>query len=231
MKASWGEGQFWLTREERLSTMTSKKIDKTAIIEENVQIGEGTTVWSGVHVRRDVRIGRDSIIGEKSYIAYDVKIGDFCKVNAFVYICNGVTLENGVMVGAHTTFTNDRFPRAANWDLTEILPGQGTEDLMRTVVKQGATLGAGVCVAPGITIGEFATVGLASVVIHDVGPHLLVAGNPARRLGYVCRCGWRIATFVHGPEFDLKEQGVPCGQCGSTLRWQVGGSIECVRGE
>ncbi len=205
-------------------------IHETAILEDDVVIGDGTRVYSDVHIRRGVKVGAHTIVGEKSYIAYDVKIGNFCKINAFVYICNGVTLEDGVMVGAHTTFTNDRFPRAANWDLDELLPSARTEEKMLTRVKRGATLGAGCCIAPGITIGEFAIVGMASVVIHDVGPHLLVAGNPARRLGYVCRCGWRVATFVHGPEYDLKEQGVRCGNCGSLLHWKAGGAIECVRG-
>jgi len=203
-------------------------IHPTAILEEDVRVGEGTRVWSEVHIRHGAQVGRECIIGEKTYIAYDVVIGDRCKINAFVYICNGVTLEDGVMVGAHTTFTNDRFPRAANWDLSELLPSQPTEQTLKTLVRRGATLGAGVCVAPGVTIDEWATVGMASVVIHDVGPHLLVAGNPARRLGYVCRCGWRVATFVHGPEFDLKEHGVPCGNCRSVLRWVSGDRIECT---
>lgn len=207
------------------------KIHETAIIEPEVRIGDSTTIWSDVHIRHGAEIGESCIIGEKTYIAYDVKIGSRCKVNAFVYVCNGVTIEDGVMLGAHTTFTNDRFPRAANWDLQELLPSTPTADTMQTLVKRGAALGAGVCVAPGVTIGEWATVGMASVVIHDVGPHMLVAGNPARRLGYVCRCGWRVAMFVHGPELDLKEQGVPCGSCGGILRWVVGGRIECVRPE
>lgn len=209
--------------------MAEPRIHPSAIIEENVAIGEDTAIWSHVHIRKNAAVGRSCIVGEKTYIAYDVQVGDLCKINAFVYICNAVTIEDGVMIGAHTTFTNDRFPRAANWDIDELLPSTPTEHTLQTIVHRGATLGAGVCVGPGITIGEFAMVGMASVVIHDVGPHLLVAGNPARRLGYVCRCGWRVATFVHGPEQDLREQGVTCGQCGSVLRWAPGGRIECVR--
>ena len=202
-------------------------IHETAIIEEGVQIGDGTRIWSDVHVRHGAIIGERCIVGEKTYIAYDVNIGNLCKVNAFVYICNGVTLEDGVMVGAHTTFTNDRFPRAADWELTELLPSQPTENTLQTLVRRGAALGAGVCVAPGVTIGEFATIGMASVVIHDVAAYHLVAGNPARRIGYVCRCGWRVAMFVHGPKGDLKD-GVRCGNCGAILRIDNGGSIDCV---
>ena len=87
------------------------RIHPTALIEEGVTIGTGTAVWDTVHVRAGASIGRDCIIGEKSYIAPDVAIGDLCKLNAFVYVCRGVTIENGVMVGANVTFTNDRFPR------------------------------------------------------------------------------------------------------------------------
>ena len=205
----------------------SAEIHETAIIEQDVKVGDGTRIWSDVHVRHGAIIGERCIVGEKTYIAYDVHIGNLCKINAFVYICNGVTLEDGVMVGAHTTFTNDRFPRAADWELTELLPSQPTENTLQTRVKRGASLGAGVCIAPGVTIGEFAMIGMASVVIHDVTAHHLVAGNPARRIGYVCRCGWRVAMFVHGPEADLKD-GVRCGNCGATLRIDNGGSIDCV---
>jgi len=209
--------------------MAEPRVHPSAIIEDGVRIGDDTAIWSHVHVRERAEIGSRCIIGEKTYIAYDTKIGDLCKVNAFVYICNGVTLEDGVMIGAHTIFTNDRFPRAANWEITELMPSEPTENTLQTLVKRGATLGAGVSVAPGVTIGDFATVGMSSVVVHDVAPHMLVAGNPARRLGYVCCCGWRVAAFVHGPEFDLKESGVKCGHCGANLRWVVGGKLECVR--
>ncbi|MEZ5988625.1 MAG: DapH/DapD/GlmU-related protein [Planctomycetota bacterium] len=202
-------------------------IHETAIIEDNVEIGDGTYIWSHVHIRPNARIGEECIIGEKTYIAYDVTIGSRCKINAFVYICHKVTIEDGVMCGAGVTFTNDRFPRAASWDLDRLLPSGPPHDMPESVVRRGATLGAGVCVAPGVTIGEWATIGMSSTVVRDVGPHLLVAGNPARRIGYVCRCGWRVAAFLNGPERDLGEVGVPCGQCGSKLR-SPNGQIEYV---
>lgn len=202
-------------------------IHSTAIIEDGVKIGNGTYIWSEVHVRENAEIGEDCIIGEKTYLAYDVKVGSRCKINAFVYLCHRVTIEDGVMCGAGVTFTNDRFPRAATWDLTSLHPSGPDEEMPDTLVKRGATLGAGVCVAPGVTIGEWAMIGMASVVVRDIGPYLLVAGNPARRLGYVCRCGWRVAAYLHGPEKDLGEEGVPCGRCGSLLRYH-GGMIDYI---
>ncbi len=87
------------------------RIHPTAIVEEGVTIGSGTSVWDNVHIRGpETTIGEDCIVGEKSYIAYGVKIGDRVKINAMVYICTAVTIEDGVMISAGTIFTNDRFP-------------------------------------------------------------------------------------------------------------------------
>ncbi len=88
------------------------RIHPTAIIESNVQLGEGTSVWDNVHIRRDAVLGDECIVGGKSMIAYEVQIGHRVKINSNVYICNGVTIEDGVMISAGTIFTNDRFPRA-----------------------------------------------------------------------------------------------------------------------
>ena len=88
----------------------SARIHPTAIIEEGVTIGAGTAVWDNVHARAGARVGRDCIIGEKTYLAPDVVVADRCKLNAMVYVCTGVTIEQGVMVAANVTFTNDRFP-------------------------------------------------------------------------------------------------------------------------
>ena len=88
------------------------QIQQTAIVEDGVRVGPGTAIWDGAHLRSGAVIGRHCIIGEKSYVAYDVHIGDRCKLNACVYVCAGVTLEDGVMIAAHTVFTNDPQPRA-----------------------------------------------------------------------------------------------------------------------
>ena len=91
--------------------MSSTRIHPTAAIEDGVEIGEGTAIWDSVHIRGPgTSIGSSVIVGEKTYIAYDVNIGNRVKINAFVYICAGVTIEDGVMISAGTIFTNDRFP-------------------------------------------------------------------------------------------------------------------------
>ena len=102
-------------------------IHPTAIIEANVQIGAGTSIWDHVHIRHSTRIGEQCIIGKKTYVAYGVQIGNRVKLNAFVYICNGVTIEDGVMVSAGTIFTNDRFPRATTPDLKQLQPSEPDE--------------------------------------------------------------------------------------------------------
>nr|MCU0705280.1 N-acetyltransferase [Fimbriiglobus sp.] len=86
--------------------MSDARVHPTAIIERGVSLGRGTSVWDNVHIRHDATIGDDCIVGEKTYIAYGVKVGHRCKLNSFVYLCAGVTLEDGVMIAAGTVFTN-----------------------------------------------------------------------------------------------------------------------------
>ena len=99
--------------------MTNVRVHPTALVERDVAIGAGTSIWDNVHVRFGAAIGEECIIGEKTYIAYEVKIGNRVKINAFVYVCNAVTIEDGVMISAGTIFTNDRFPRATTPDLKQ----------------------------------------------------------------------------------------------------------------
>ena len=171
----------------------SVRIHETAIVEPGVTIGANTSVWDNVHVRRGARIGRDCIVGEKTYIAYDVVIGDLCKLNACVYVCAGVTIEDGVMVAAHTVFTNDLLPRATDPDVTALRSSAPDEQTLATTVRRGSTIGANCTIGPGLTLGEHCMVGMGSVVTRDVPPHTLVHGNPARPAGKVCACGQLVA--------------------------------------
>ena len=179
------------------------RVHPTAIVEEGVDIGEGTSVWDSVHIRGPgTVIGRDCIIGEKTYVAYDVRIGDRVKVNAFVYICAGVTIEDGVMVSAGTVFTNDRYPRAITPD-GELKRADDWE--CGTIeIEDGASIGAGAVVMTGIRIGAYAMVGAASIVTHDVKPQALMIGSPAFHAGWVCKCGRPLVK-------DL-----PCFTCGDS---------------
>ena len=136
----------------------SVRIHDTALVEDGVNLGAGTSVWDNAHLRAPSRIGSDCIIGGKSYIAYGVEIGDRVKINAFVYICYGVTIETGVFIGAGTVFTNDRFPRACDPDLKQLQTSAPTEETLDTCVRKGATIGAraliDACIAAALAAGR-----------------------------------------------------------------------------
>lgn len=164
-------------------------IHSTALIEECVELGEGTSVWDNVHIRHGARLGRGCIVGEKTYIAYDVQIGNYVKINAQVYICALVTIEDFVMISAHTVFTNDKFPRAFDDDLSGLASSDVNEETLPTFVRRGVTIGANATIGCGIEIGKFAMVGMGSVVTKNIPDYALVMGNPAKERGYVCVCG------------------------------------------
>jgi UDP-2-acetamido-3-amino-2,3-dideoxy-glucuronate N-acetyltransferase len=187
------------------------RIHPTAIIEENVEIGARTSVWDNVHIRHGARIGEECIIGEKSYIAYDVSIGGRVKINAFVYICNAVTIEDGVMISAGTIFTNDRFPRATTNDLKRLRPSEPDEHTLPTLVRAGATIGAGCVIGNDLTIGRFSMIGMGSLVTKSVPDFHLAMGSPARSVGCVCRCGQPLMRFHDEVGND---RNVECAACG-----------------
>jgi acetyltransferase-like isoleucine patch superfamily enzyme len=186
-------------------------VHPTAIVEKNVRIGDDTSIWDNVHIRRNTVIGNKCIVGEKTHISYDVKIGDLVKINAFVYICTAVTIEDGVMISAGCIFTNDRYQRATNPDLKTLRDSSPDEHTFPTLVKAGATIGAGAIIGCNLTIGRFAMVGMGSVVTRSVPDFHLVIGNPARLHAYVCRCGEPIGN----PETTGT---MTCGVCARTYR-------------
>ena len=193
-------------------------IHPTALVEQGVKIGENTRIWDNVHIRDGAEIGHDCIVGEKTYIAYDVRIGNFVKLNASVYICALVTIEDLVMISAHTVFTNDKFPRAFPPNLSGLASSAVSEETLPTLVKRGATIGANATIGPGITLGEFAMIGMGSVVTRDVPPFALVHGNPARIRGYVCACG----PFLGETEIIGRAGKVTCHRCGREYTIQDG---------
>lgn len=190
-------------------TFPGVKVHPTAVIEEGVTIGPDSSIWDNVHIRKNVKIGHHCIVGEKTYIAYDVKIGNFVKLNAFVYIPTGVTIEDKVMIAAGTLFVNDKYPRAFDHRGSELLSSAPNEETLTTVVREGATVGAGVTVLGDLEIGRYALVGAGSVVTKSVAAHALVAGNPAKPIGWVCKCGWRLA---------FTRSKARCSKCASTYR-------------
>jgi acetyltransferase-like isoleucine patch superfamily enzyme len=193
-------------------------VHPTAEIEEGVEVGVGTAIWSGVHVRGPgTRIGDDCIVGERTYVAYGVEIGSRVKLNASVYVCTGVTIEDGVMIGAGVIFTNDRYPRAASVDLRTLLPSGPDERTLPTLVEAGASIGAGSVIGCDLVVGRFAMVGMGSVVTRSVAPFHLVVGQPARPVAVVSRAGAPLVRFSGARAPDRDELVCPV----SGLRYAV----------
>lgn len=162
------------------------RIHATADVATGATIGEGTAIWNDVQVREGARIGRDCIIGKGAFVDLDVVVGDRCKIQNRASLYRGVTLEDGVFVGPHVVFTNDLYPRAVNTDGS--LKSDADWECGATLVREGASVGAGAVVLPNVTIGAWALVAAGSVVVRDVPSHALVKGNPARFAGWVCVC-------------------------------------------
>lgn len=204
-------------------TLVAARIHPTALVEDGVVIGDGTSVWDNVHIRGpETSIGAQCIVGEKTYIAYGVAIGDRVKINAFVYICNAVAIEDGVMISAGTTFTNDRYPRATTTDLTALRASEPDEHTLATLVREGTTIGARATIGPGVTLGRWSMVGMASVVTRSVPDFHLVVGHPARSVALLCRCGEPFARAdAHGSLPDI--DSVSCAVCG--LRYAAHGGV------
>ena len=162
--------------------MTDVFIHETAEVSESAIIGSGTKIWNQAQVRNDAVLGEDCVISKNVYIDEHVKIGSRVKVQNNVNVYHGVTIEDDVFLGPSMTFTNDMYPRAFNaeWKITE------------TLVKKGASIGANVVIRCGVTIGEYAMVGTGSVVTKDVPSYALVVGNPARQIGWICKCGFKL---------------------------------------
>lgn len=190
---------------------TSFYVHPTAEVSSDAHVGNGTRIWRQAHVREDASIGETCNIGKGVYVDAHVRIGSNVKIQNHVSIFEGVTIEDGVFIGPHVCFTNDMLPRAITPDGN--LKSADDWEITPTLVKYGASLGAGSIIVCGITIGEFALVGAGSVVTRNVPPHALVFGNPARQRGYVCHCARRLSHLK-------EEQGRLTGQC------EVCGTVE-----
>ena len=192
-------------------------IDPTADVHDRAYVGSGTKVWHLVQIREDAEIGANCVIGRGVYIGAGVVVGDSCKIQNHALVYEPAVLEDGVFVGPAAVLTNDRFPRAVNTDGSP--KAQTDWDPVGVLVRHGASLGAqSLCVAP-VTVGEWAVVAAGAVVTRDVEPHALVAGCPAVRIGWVCRCGHRLGG---GEQFSTWV----CDDCG--LRYEEDGGTRIV---
>lgn len=162
-------------------------IHPTAEVEPDALVGEGTRIWHHAHIRAGAVIGSQCNLGYGVYVDAGVVIGDRVKLQNRVSVYQGVTIEDGVFVGPHVAFTNDKHPRAVRPDGAPA--GEADWTVLPTLVRQGASIGAGAVILPGLTIGRWAMVAAGAVVSRDVPDHGLVAGNPARLVGYACSCG------------------------------------------
>lgn len=175
-------------------------IHSTAEVSEKARIGEGCKIWNQAQIREGAILGENCIVSKNVYIDENVLIGNRVKIQNNVNVYHGVTVEDDVFLGPSMTFTNDMYPRAfsSDWKITE------------TLIKRGASIGANATIRCGITIGEYAVVGAGSVVVKDVMPHELVAGNPARRIGWVCTCGFKLdETYICtkcGNQYDFQNE-------------------------
>ncbi len=155
------------------------RIHATADVSAQAVIGDDTAIWHWAQIREGAQLGARCTLGKDVYVDKEVVLGDDCKVENFATLYHGLTIGNGVFIGPHACFTNDTFPRAVSPDW-QVVP---------TVVEDGASIGANATVLCGVTIGRSGMVAAGAVVTKDVPPHALVAGVPAKQIGWVCDCG------------------------------------------
>ena len=169
-------------------------LHESVYIDPPCHIGAGTRIWHFSHVLRDCRIGRNCSIGQNAMIGPGVKIGDNCKIQNNVSLYSGVELEDGVFCGPSCVFTNVDNPRAEIERKTEF---------QKTLLRHGATVGANATIVCGHILGEFCFIAAGAVVTRDVPDYALMAGVPARRIGWISAAGNRL-----GPDLQCPETGV-----------------------
>lgn len=191
--------------------MADYKVHPTAVVDENVVIGKGTSIWHFSHIQPGVSIGEKCTLGQNVNVANNVVIGNFCKIQNNVSVYEGVTLEDYVFCGPSMVFTNILVPKCK-------YPQRGSEFYVNTLVKEGASIGANATIVCGTTIGKHCLIGAGAVVVKDVPDYALVVGNPGRVIGWVSEAGERL-------NFD--SNGIAkCGKSGKTYMMQDGIVIE-----
>jgi UDP-2-acetamido-3-amino-2,3-dideoxy-glucuronate N-acetyltransferase len=173
----------------------SASIHPSAFVDEGARIGEGTRIWHFCHVMPGAEIGPGCSLGQNVFVAPRVIVGQNVKIQNNVSLYEGVILEDDVFCGPSCVFTNVRTPRSE-------IPRNRPEDYATTRVGRGASLGANCTIVCGATIGHHAFIGAGAVVTRDVPAHALMAGVPARRIGWACTCGLTLP------------QALRCGECG-----------------
>lgn len=186
----------------------SAEVHATAVIDAGAVIGAGTKVWHFAHVMAGARVGAGCVLGQNVFVAGRVVVGDGCRIQNNVSLYDGVELGSEVFVGPSAVFTNVINPRAFLSRRTELRP---------TRVGRGATIGANATIVCGHDLGDYCLVGAGAVVAGDVPAYALMLGVPARRRGWVCRCGVTLAASPAAASPSLT-----CAACGAGYRVEPG---------
>lgn len=189
-------------------------VHESSYVDEGAVLGSGTRVWHFCHISAGAELGEGCNLGQNVVVMPRVRLGRNVKVQNNVSIYDGVICEDDVFLGPSMVFTNVTTPRSHVSRKAEY---------RTTLVRRGTTIGANATVLCGLTLGEFAFVGAGSVVTRDVAPHALVAGVPARHIGWMCRCGERLPIGAQVPE----QRDVTCSRCGAIYR-ATGAAVEWV---
>ena len=183
-------------------------VHESAYVDEGARIGAGTKVWHFSHVMSGAEIGENCVLGQNVFVAKGVRIGNNVKIQNNVSVYEGVELEDDVFCGPSMVFTNVKNPRSA-------FPRRG--QYTKTIAKRGATIGANATIVTGVTLGAWCFVAAGAVVTKDVPAYAMVAGVPAKIVGWACECGERL-TFDGGRAV--------CGACGKTYRMTGENQVE-----
>ncbi len=195
------------------------RVHASAELEAGVSVGPRSSVWNRAVLRNGASLGAECIVGRDAFVDEGVRIGDRVKIQNGALVYHGVTVGNGVFIGPGAILTNDRFPRAIT-PTGELARGDDWT-VSPIELRDGCSIGAGAVVVAGTVVGRFATVGAGSVVTRNVPDFALVAGNPARRLGWVCACGARLQTpdgQVSGPN-PSPDAPLACPRCGRSYNF------------
>ncbi len=175
-------------------------VHESAYVDEGTSIGQGTKIWHFAHILTGTKIGQDCVLGQNVMAGPDVTIGDRCKIQNNVALYKGVHLEDGVFCGPSCVFTNVIVPRA------EV---ERKDEFAHTYVRKGTTIGANATIVCGNELGAYCMVAAGAVVTHDVKEFALVAGVPARQIGWVSRSGDRLSDDLvcprTGEKYELRD--------------------------
>lgn len=171
-------------------------VHESSCIDDDVEIGAGTKIWHFCHVQKGAKIGSGCSFGQNVNVSNNVTIGNGVKIQNNVSVYEGVELQDYVFCGPSMVFTNDLTPRAKY--------PKGSAGYKRTLVETGATIGANATVVCGHTLGQWCTIGAGAVVTKDVPAHALMAGVPARQIGWVCECGQVLLADLTCPDCNRR---------------------------